>query len=80
MLKSYIVAASALVFVSLPAHAQSQNKACDMYVNFETSQEMAMWRAVNDGVMGGLSSGGAQFDDGNMVFEGQSDNGPARFV
>lgn len=70
MLKSYLVAASAMLSLSLPAHAQSQNKACDMYVNFETSQEIAMWRAVNDGVMGGLSSGGARFDKGNMIFEG----------
>ncbi len=31
---------------------------------------MALWRAVNDGVMGGRSSGGPTFENGHMVFSG----------
>lgn len=41
-----------------------------MYMNFETPAETKAWRAVNDGVMGGLSSGGPSFETGNMIFEG----------
>lgn len=37
---------------------------------FETQQSLDPWRAVNDGVMGGKSSGGPQFKDGHMVFSG----------
>ena len=41
-----------------------------MYMNFDTTEEAPQWYAVNDGVMGGLSSGGPRFDKGVMVFEG----------
>lgn len=41
-----------------------------MYMNFETADEARQWYAVNDGVMGGLSSGGPRFENGVMVFEG----------
>lgn len=35
--------------------------------DIETARQ---WRAVNDGVMGGLSSGGPSMGDGHMVFSG----------
>lgn len=70
MLKSYVLAASVILSFPLMAQAQSQEQACDMYVSFETKEEMQSWRSVNDGVMGGLSSGGAKFDKGLMIFEG----------
>ncbi|MEP3891572.1 MAG: CIA30 family protein [Hellea sp.] len=70
MLKSYVIAASVMLSLPLTAQAQSQEQACEMYVNFETNEEMRSWRSVNDGVMGGLSSGGAKFDKGVMNFEG----------
>lgn len=41
-----------------------------MYMNFETIAETSQWRAINDGVMGGLSSGGPRFADDKMIFEG----------
>jgi len=41
-----------------------------MQTTFETSAEARVWRAVNDGVMGGLSLGGARFENGHMIFEG----------
>jgi monofunctional biosynthetic peptidoglycan transglycosylase len=40
-----------------------------MDINFETSSKPD-WRAVNDGVMGGLSSGGPKFENDHMVFSG----------
>ena len=70
MLKSCLMASSMMLMLPLTAQAQSQQKACDMYVKFETPEGMRMWRSVNDGVMGGLSSGGADFDKGVMIFEG----------
>jgi len=41
-----------------------------MHTSFETSDEARAWRAVNDGVMGGLSLGGPSFENGIMTFEG----------
>jgi len=41
-----------------------------MGMSFETPAEMDRWRAVNDGVMGGRSSGGPVAGDGHMVFAG----------
>lgn len=35
-----------------------------------TSERSLDWRAVNDGVMGGRSSGGPAFEQGRMVFKG----------
>lgn len=42
-----------------------------MQMTFETQQPEARWRAINDGVMGGRSSGGPSFEDGRMVFSGE---------
>ena len=41
-----------------------------MKMTFDTPEAASLWRAVNDGVMGGRSSGGPEFADGMMVFEG----------
>lgn len=41
-----------------------------MKIDFESQQEVALWRSVNDGVMGGQSSGGPRHADGRMIFEG----------
>ena len=62
-----IALAISMMFTSA---ASDEIKACDMYMNFETSSETQAWRAVNDGVMGGLSSGGPRFENGHMVFQG----------
>lgn len=43
---------------------------CPLNVKMESAEAVSMWRSVNDGVMGGLSSGGPRFEDGQMVFEG----------
>lgn len=59
-----------VIFMMFTSAASGEVKACDMYMNFETSAEAQSWRAVNDGVMGGLSSGGPRFENGHMIFQG----------
>ncbi|MDB2437992.1 CIA30 family protein [Hellea sp.] len=56
--------------LGLTSMACAKAQECNMYVKFETAQETGQWRAVNDGVMGGKSSGGPRFENGNMIFEG----------
>ena len=51
-----------------PVHGSTTE--CDMDANFENSEEASYWRTVNDGVMGGRSSGGPDFKDGMMRFSG----------
>lgn len=41
-----------------------------MEINFNMEDASDYWRAVNDGVMGGRSSGGPTFEDGVMTFAG----------
>lgn len=41
-----------------------------MKIDFSNSQQIGAWQAVNDGVMGGRSSGGPRFEGGVMTFEG----------
>ena len=45
-------------------------EACPVNISFNTSETTRAWQAVNDGVMGGRSSGGPSFADGIMRFEG----------
>jgi len=42
----------------------------NLQMDFKSRAEMSLWRAVNDGVMGGLSSGGPTFENGNLIFSG----------
>lgn len=68
MLRIFLITLIAWMTLSLSATAQM--RACDKHTNFETIAETKVWRAVNDGVMGGLSSGGPRFDNGVMIFQG----------
>lgn len=43
---------------------------CPLTIKMETAEMVAMWRSVNDGVMGGLSSGGPRFAKDHMSFAG----------
>ncbi len=43
---------------------------CPVMIDFKSEDASDYWRAVNDGVMGGLSSGGPDFDKGHMTFSG----------
>jgi len=42
-----------------------------MDMSFNTQNSVDTWRVINDGVMGGRSSGGPRFENGVMVFEGR---------
>lgn len=42
----------------------------NMNISFNSSETTRAWQAVNDGVMGGRSSGGPRFDNGVMLFQG----------
>ena len=59
-----------IIWIMLALTATAQMRVCSMYTSFETTSEARKWRAINDGVMGGLSSGGPRFENGHMVFEG----------
>ena len=50
--------------------AASQSLACRPFVDFSNPKEVRRWRVVNDGVMGGLSSGEMRVDDGTMLYTG----------
>ena len=41
-----------------------------MNISFNSPETTRAWQAVNDGVMGGRSSGGPSFDGGVMTFSG----------
>jgi len=67
MFRIYLIVLLALI---LSSEAKSQMRTCDMYMDFQAASETQLWRAVNDGVMGGLSSGGPRFENGSMTFQG----------
>jgi len=49
------------LYFSAFSYAQLASQERIMEINFDTSQATQNWRAVNDGVMGGRSSGGPRF-------------------
>lgn len=59
-----------MALMSFACAAAAQPKGCDMDIDFADPTEAEYWQAVNDGVMGGRSSGGPDFKDGYMRFEG----------
>jgi NADH dehydrogenase [ubiquinone] 1 alpha subcomplex assembly factor 1 len=60
-----------LCSLSLSATAKSLPESpMDPLINFDNSPQEPRWVAVNDGVMGGLSSGGAVVADGQLQFSG----------
>jgi hypothetical protein len=56
--------------VSLNAVPAAAKEVCPVKIDFKSPEAAQMWRAVNDGVMGGRSSGGPRFEAGVMIFEG----------
>lgn len=65
-----------LLFIPLSAQALSavpntkNSESCPMKLTFEKSSDAQKWGAVNDGVMGGRSSGSPSFDNNHMIFKG----------
>lgn len=43
---------------------------CEPLAVFDTPAAAAAWRSVNDNVMGGRSSGGPRYRDGELIFSG----------
>ncbi len=74
MRQYFLTTFSAFVLLASPGLTQAQAKTmtdgCDMNIDFRTETVAQQWRAINDGVMGGLSSGGPNFDKGHMTFSG----------
>jgi NADH dehydrogenase [ubiquinone] 1 alpha subcomplex assembly factor 1 len=52
----------------LPSELFAQD--CPLKVTMDSAEAVSNWRSVNDGVMGGLSSGGPRFEGTHMVFAG----------
>ena len=66
-----LAAIALLCSLSLPAAAASPlESAMRPLMTFDDSQQEPRWVAMNDGVMGGRSSGGPTVADGQMEFSG----------
>ena len=63
------ILATMTIILGVSGSAFAQD-APDMKIDFDTNTEKRRWIPVNDGVMGGLSSGGPAFENGNLVFSG----------
>ncbi len=48
----------------------SMNTSNTFSLDFSQPEEVAQWRATNDNVMGGLSTGQAQFNNNSLLFSG----------
>ena len=57
------------ICLALPASSLASETNMSV-IDFDSSQETEQWWPVNDGVMGGRSSGGPTFEDGHMIFSG----------
>lgn len=59
-----------LCSLAMPAAAANPETPMRTLMNFDDSPSEARWMAVNDGVMGGRSSGGPTLVDGRLEFSG----------
>lgn len=57
--------------ISLPATASAWESSMRTLMNFDNSPQEPRWIALNDGVMGGRSSGGPTVADGKLEFSGE---------
>lgn len=53
-------------FMSRSATAQT----CQSIAKMDSAESVSKWRSINDGVMGGLSSGSPIYENGHMIFAG----------
>lgn len=65
-----LILASILSAASFASPAFATINECPMKIDFTSADDVRAWRAVNDGVMGGLSSGGPDYEEDAMVFKG----------
>jgi len=66
MKKLFLVCLAPVLFAS----ASIASDTALTLIDFETRAETNLWRAVNDGVMGGRSSGGPVFETDKLIFSG----------
>lgn len=67
----FLVAYGAAAAIVIPAaHTMNDDADCSALAVFDSPEAVDAWRAVNDNVMGGRSSGGPQYRDGELVFSG----------
>ena len=59
-----------LAVPAVPAEAPAQERTVRTLMSFDNGPQEARWVAVNDGVMGGRSSGGPTVADGRLEFSG----------
>lgn len=57
-------------FAQVEPNKQFPKEGCGARVTFDTPESNTFWQPVNDGVMGGLSSGGPKFENDLMIFRG----------
>ena len=71
---SLLAALTTLAAPALSLGLQSGDKGgpliCRPFIDFSDPAEAERWRVVNDGVMGGRSSGQMRFEDGRMRYTG----------
>lgn len=67
---SGVIASFLIASLLTACQAQAAPKECSVDITFNTNSASQDWRVINDGVMGGLSSGGPLFENGHMLFEG----------
>jgi len=52
--------------------AQTRGEPMTHLIDFQAPGEAGRWRAINDGVMGGISRGGLHVEDGIGIFSGET--------
>jgi len=63
--RTYLIFAAMLMFGDV-----AKSEAQDQMMDFNSAEDTREWWPVNDGVMGGRSSGGPTFEGGKLIFSG----------
>jgi NADH dehydrogenase [ubiquinone] 1 alpha subcomplex assembly factor 1 len=66
------ISATAQVERETTAAEMRQGAPMTYLIDFQAPGEASRWRAINDGVMGGISRGGLRVEDGIGVFSGET--------
>lgn len=69
-LKSFLQFALPLLLLPFTLMGTPSKDSIELLTDFETPKQSPAWIAQNDGVMGGVSSGGAILADGILLFSG----------
>lgn len=66
---SLALLAAALMISLAPAQTATGGT---VITSFDSAEDVKSWRAVNDNVMGGISKGGPAYENGRLVFAGET--------